>query len=171
MIALYLSLAACMGWGVADFLGGLKSRHLPTITVLAFSNIFGVAVISSMVYLRGSPLPVSPALLWAVAGGVAGIAAMFLLYKGLSVGSMSIVAPISATGVILPVILGVALGDRLTSFQLLGIVAAMMGSILVAREKDTTGHGRQLAGGVGYAAASAVAVGVFFYRYGPGERD
>jgi len=29
MLAIGLSLAACLGWGVADYLGGIKSRQLP----------------------------------------------------------------------------------------------------------------------------------------------
>jgi len=42
MLAIGLSLAACLCWGVADYLGGLKSRHLPVLTVLMLSALFGL---------------------------------------------------------------------------------------------------------------------------------
>lgn len=162
MFEMSLSLAACMGWGIADFLGGLKSRHLPAATVLMFSNVFGVVVISSIVCLRGTALPGDPALLWAVAAGIAGTGGMLMLYRGLAIGTMAIIAPISATGVILPVIVGVALGDTFSGLQLLGIGAAVSGTILVAREKGANGSEKRVASGVKFAAGAAVAAGLFF---------
>ncbi|MBW2193811.1 MAG: DMT family transporter [Deltaproteobacteria bacterium] len=162
MIAIGLSLAACLGWGIADFLGGLKSRQLPTITVLVLSNMIGITVIGLIVGLRGEALPGNPALLWAVAGGIAGIAAMLMLYQGLAVGSMSIIAPISATGVILPVILGIATGDTLSVTQKLGIASAMFGSVLAGMENGRNNQGKQLAEGVEFAVAAAVAIGLYF---------
>ena len=162
MIAIGLSLAAGMGWGIADFLGGLKSRHLPTITVLVFSNLFGITVIGLIVWLRGEALPGNPALLWAVAGGITGIASMLMLYKGLAEGPMSIVAPISATGVIIPVILGLATGDTLLVSQKIGIASAMLGSVLAGMENSRNIPGKHLAEGVKFAAAAAVAIGLYF---------
>jgi drug/metabolite transporter (DMT)-like permease len=160
VIALSLSLAACLGWGLADFLGGLESRRLPTITVLMFSNLFGLALIGAIVGLRGSSLPPPAAIRWAVAAGIAAIAAMFLLYKGLSRGKMAIVAPISATGVILPIAAGLAFGESLTGFQSLGIAAALAGSILAAR--GAKGGGGSGEAGVVFAAGAALATGIFF---------
>jgi hypothetical protein len=44
MLAIVLSLAAFL-WGVADYLGGSKSRQLPVFTVLMVSSFFGLALI------------------------------------------------------------------------------------------------------------------------------
>lgn len=162
MIALSLSLAACLGWGVADFLGGLKSRRLSVFSVLMLSSFFGLAAILVIVLVRGVAPPADPALLLAVVGGVAGVAAMFFLYRGFSIGSMAIVAPISATGVILPVIVSLAAGDRPTLLQQIGIAAAIMGTVLASREKNNGTKGSRLATGVGLAVGSAFAAGIFF---------
>jgi drug/metabolite transporter (DMT)-like permease len=162
LLALSLSLAACFGWGVADFLGGLKSRQLSVFTVLMVSSIFGLGVILVIVLVRGVAPPDNPVLLWAVAGGVAGLAAMFFLYRGLSIGSMAIVAPISATGVILPVIVSLAAGDNPTLLQKLGMAVAIIGAVLASREKNNDGNGNRLATGVGLAIGSAIAAGIFF---------
>jgi drug/metabolite transporter (DMT)-like permease len=162
LIALSLSLAACLGWGVADFLGGLKSRQLSVFSVLMLSSFFGLGAILSIVLVRGVPPPDDPALLLAVVGGVAGVAAMFFLYRGFSIGSMAIVAPISATGVILPVVVSLAAGDNPTLLQKLGIAAAIMGTVLASREKNNGGNGSHLSTGVGMAVGSAFAAGIFF---------
>ncbi len=162
MVALSLSLAACFGWGVADFLGGLKSRQLSVFSVLLVSSFFGLGTILSIVLIRGVAPPDDPALLLAVVGGLAGVAAMFFLYRGLSIGSMAIVAPISATGVILPVIVSLAGGDSPTLLQKLGMAAAIIGAVLASREKNNDGNGSRLATGVGLAVGSAIAAGIFF---------
>ena len=162
MVALSLSLAACLGWGVADFLGGLKSRQLSVFSVLMVSSFFGLGAILVIVLVRGVAPPGDPALLLAVVGGIAGVAAMFFLYRGLSIGSMAIVAPISATGVILPVIISLAAGDNPSFLQKLGIAAAIIGAVLASREKNDDGNGSRLSTGVGLAIGSAIAAGVFF---------
>jgi uncharacterized membrane protein len=149
-----------MGWGVADFLGGLKSRQLPIITVLMLSNAFGTVAVTFIVCVRGKAFPDNPALLWAVIAGIIGIVAMFSLYKGLSEGSMAVVAPISATGVILPVIFGITVGENLTNAQLIGIISAITGVIFAGREKDE--NTRNIARGSGFAVSAAVAIGLFY---------
>ena len=162
MLAVSLSLAACLGWGIADFLGGLKSRELPALTVLMVSSIIGLTLILSIVGLRGKALPNNPLLLLAFAGGIVGVVAMIMLYRGLAVGSMAIVAPISATGAMLPVLVGFASGEAPSRLQSLGMAAAIVGAALAARENDPDGKSNRLAAGAGLAAVSAIAIGIFF---------
>ena len=162
MIALSLSLAACFGWGVADFLGGLKSRQLSVFSVLIVSSFFGLGAILVIILVRGVTPPDNPVLLLAVVGGAAGLAAVFFLYRGFSVGSMAIVAPISATGVILPVIISLAAGDNPSLLQKLGMAIAITGTVLASREKNNDGNGKRLASGVGLAVGAAIAAGIFF---------
>jgi drug/metabolite transporter (DMT)-like permease len=162
LFALSLSLAACFGWGVADFLGGLKSRQLSVFTVLMLSSFFGLGAILIIVWIRGVAPPNDPALWLAVVGGVAGVVAMFCLYRGLSIGSMAIVAPISATGVILPVIVSLAAGDNPTLLQKSGMAIAIIGAVLASREKNDDGNGSRAATGMGLAVGSAIAAGIFF---------
>ena len=70
MIALSLSLAACFGWGVADFLGGLKSRQLSVFSVLIVSSFFGLGAILVIILVRGVTPPDNPVLLVAVVGAL-----------------------------------------------------------------------------------------------------
>ena len=51
-LAALLALAASLSWGVGDFLGGVKARVLPSLTVLAASQPFGLAALG---HRRRSP--------------------------------------------------------------------------------------------------------------------
>ena len=162
MLSITLSLTACLGWGLADFLGGLKSRQLPALTVLIYANFFGSLTIGAIVLLRGVFLPLNPELLWAVLGGLSGMLAMLMLYKGLAVGSMSIIAPLSASGVILPVLWGLIMGESLGLVRTLGIAVAICGVFCASREKDPFSQAKRLTRGLNLALGAALGFGLFF---------
>ncbi len=162
MTAILLSLGACLGWGVADFIAGIKSRRLPPLAVMILANPFGILIVSAIVIEHKVPFPRSPAMLWAVLSGFAGVFALYLLYQGLAVGPMAIVAPISGTGVIIPVLAGLLQGDSLTMMQLLGILTAVVGTFFAAREKKAPESPPRLVRGLNYALTSAIGVGLYF---------
>lgn len=95
----------------------------------------------------------------AMAGAVLGIAALGAFYKALSIGTMSIVAPISATGAAVPVIAGVAGGDRPGFLQVAGIAAAVTGVVLAAREAPDDDERRAADARQSIALALVAAVG------------
>jgi len=162
LTAIFLSLGACFGWGLADYIGGVKSRQLPALAVMLATTPFALLTIIAIVWVQGRPLPRSPEMIWGALSGVVGVIALYLLYKGLSVGSMSIVAPISGTGVILPIVLGIVQGDDLTFLQFLGILAAVTGTFFAAREAKANGREKGAVTGIKYAVASAFGVGLYF---------
>ena len=73
-------------------------------------------------------------------GGVASVVAISCFYKALAIGTMSIVAPISATNALIPFAVGIAAGERPTALQLAGVVLAAAGVILVAVEPARGGE-------------------------------
>src|SRR4029450_8636160 len=75
-----------------------------------------------------------------------------------------IVAPISATGAVFPVLFGVLRGERATLLQALGIALALIGIVLASRAADDkhSGHGPAVARGVGLAILAAAGFGGFF---------
>src|SRR5688500_12256019 len=124
-----------MSWGLADFTAGLKSRRLGVLTVLTWVEASGLVVVMTVIVATGEPLPDGRTALYAVIAGVCGVTALGAFYRALSVGTMSIVAPISATGVMLPVIVGLVTGDPLTVVIGLGMLAAIAGVLLASREE------------------------------------
>jgi drug/metabolite transporter (DMT)-like permease len=141
---LALAVAASLGWGIADFLGGVESRRLPVLQVMLVSQGLAFVLIAVVVAVSTHPPP-DVARLWpAAAGGLAGIAGLTAFYRALAIGTMSIVAPIAATGVCVPVIVGVAGGERPAALQLAGIAAAIAGVVLVSREADPDSEQRRV---------------------------
>jgi drug/metabolite transporter (DMT)-like permease len=123
-------------WGVADFVGGLQARRVAVLRVVLISQGVGLVWVIVVLAARGTGPPGFGRMLPAIASGVAGIVGLSAFYRALAVGTMSIVAPIAATGVVIPVIVGIAGGDHPAALQLAGIVAASIGVVLASREAD-----------------------------------
>jgi drug/metabolite transporter (DMT)-like permease len=160
LVSAFLALGASLTWGFGDFLGGVKARALPTLTVLAASQPFGLAALGIAVAVRGTGIP-GDEVAWAVLSAVVGTAGLFAFYRGMAAGAMSVVAPIAAVAAGVPVIWGVAVsGDRLHGLQALGLVAAVGGSVAASLELQP--ERRQLAAGVGWAALAMLAFGAYY---------
>lgn len=158
MTAIVLALAASLSWGIGDFLGGLSSRRLATLTVLATSEAAGLAAIALVVVAQQAEPPPATAFAAAAAAGVAGLIGLGCLYRGMAVGAMAIVAPISAAAAVVPVVVGLARGERPGALQLAGVALILVGVALASREP---GH-RRLAAGVPLALLAAAGFGGYF---------
>jgi drug/metabolite transporter (DMT)-like permease len=165
MSGLALALGSSLCWGISDFIAGIQARRAPLLLVVLISQGFGLIGVIVVLAARGVAPPALVSLLPAVAAGVAGTTALAAFYRALAVGNMSIVAPISATGVAVPVIVGIATGDHPAALQLAGIAAAVIGVILASREHDGSAHPldrRATRVAVGLALVAALGFGSFF---------
>lgn len=156
--ALLLAFASSISWGIADFLGGLTSRRLPVLNVLLASQGVGLVLIGLFMLIRWESPPGGDFVLWAPLSGVAGVIGLAAFYRGLAVGNMGVVAPISATAAVVPVVVGIASGDRPAAVQYLGLALALTGVVLASREEVSGGVAR----GAGLAVLSALGFGFFF---------
>jgi drug/metabolite transporter (DMT)-like permease len=163
-MAIALALAAAASWGLADFLAGLASRRFSVPVVLLLVEGGGLVVIAAVALLSGAAFFDDASDFWsAVAAGLSGVLGLGCFYRALAIGTMSVVAPISATGVALPVVVGVATGDQLSAVTALGLVAIVAGVVLASREQ----HDDAAAAATGRTAVvlallSAVGFGGFF---------
>ncbi|MEM9455245.1 MAG: EamA family transporter [Myxococcota bacterium] len=127
-----LALAAAFGFGAADFLGGIASRRAAVVAVIIVSQSIGLvlALIAATIL---SPIPGPAPLGWGALAGLAYGMALLLLYRGLSMGKMSVVAPISAVcAIVFPVLVGLVLGEEPGQMALVGIVFAILAIALVS---------------------------------------
>jgi drug/metabolite transporter (DMT)-like permease len=160
VLAAALALAASAVWGVGDFIGGLKARALPALTVIALSQPFGLAALGIAVAIRGTGVP-GPEVAWAALSAALGTVGLAAFYRGLASGAMSVVAPIAALAAGVPVIWGVLVaGDRIDGAQAIGFVAALGGSVAASVERQP-GRAR-IAAGVGWAALAMLAFGGYY---------
>lgn len=161
MIAAALALGAALIWGSIDFFAGLRSRAASATAVVAVSQSAGLLLAVVVVAATWAPVPSAKGLLWAAIAGVGGVVGIVGLYRGLAVGAMSIVAPITAAGTAIPVAVGVASGERPSWTQGAGLVLAFGGVVLASRENGEQPGGGKVAAGVGPALLGALGTGVF----------
>jgi drug/metabolite transporter (DMT)-like permease len=83
-------------------------------------------------------------------------------YRALAIGTMSVVAPISATGAAVPVLVGLAEGERPGVLQVAGMAVALAGVILASREPIEEGAAPPNRAAIGLALVAALGFGTFF---------
>jgi drug/metabolite transporter (DMT)-like permease len=133
-----LAALSAVVYGCADYFGGLATRRRPAPTVTVSSQLAGFATLAVLlVVVPGTP-SVADVLIGA-AGGLAGGTGIMLLYRSLALGTMSIVSPVTAAcAAIVPVLAGVAIGERPGGVAIAGIGCALAGITLVS---VVPGHG------------------------------
>lgn len=151
-----LALVAAFFYGLSDFVGGVASRRTsvwPVGLLACVGALAGSVVIAA--FNGGDPHGSDVA--WALLAGVGSGLGTAFLYRGFAAGRMGVVAPVSAVGsVLVPLITGVATGERPAVIGWLGIVLAIPAIWLVSREDDaapsegSTGLLDGIAAGLGF---------------------
>lgn len=174
-MASVLALVAAASWGGSDFLGGLAGRRagrdisLASALLGSLLGLAGLWVIAAIV--GGAPMTRSD-LVYAAGAGVGSAAGVSLLYRGLTIGKMGVVAPITGAGAVaLPVVVSTVTGDPPPALAWLGIVFALSAIALVSREQngDTTGTAQpahRWPPGLVEAIGSGLGFGVLFTLLG-----
>ena len=150
---------SALAWGGGDFGGGLLTRRTALFGVVLLSQLVGMALALALAIARGETAPTPADLGWSALAGVVGGVGITALYRGLAVGRMGIVAPV--TGVIaalIPVTAGIVLEGLPPPLVLVGIVLAVLAVVLVSRVADDERSGPS---GLGLALIAGVAIGLF----------
>jgi len=118
-------------WGTGDFLGGTLSRRVHPVAVIrsahGMATVFVALVVTSTgEWGRGGAVG------WGIVAGIVGSSGLGLFYAALSRGTMGVVAPVAGTGVVVPVVVGLAQGDEPGVVALVGIVTTIVGVVLVS---------------------------------------
>ena len=164
MAPLLISLAGAASWGVSDFLGGQQTRRLPVLGVLAVSQPAGLVLIALLIVLTGAD-PISAGKLGiAFLAGVASLGGLAAFYTAMAMGTVSVVAPIAALGVLVPVVVGLAAGESPAPIQLAGLVPAVAGVVVLSHE-ETPEHdegARAARLSIALAVVAGLGFGIFF---------
>ncbi|MCZ7588924.1 MAG: DMT family transporter [Gaiella sp.] len=155
-----LALLGAVSWGVGDFFGGLAARRVHVLTVVVLSQAVGLAGAAAWVAASAEKSPDVVHLLPAAGAGACGAIGLAALYRGMAVGAMGVVAPISAASPVVPLTVDVVRGVSPSPYQWLGIAAALGGIVLLARDSEA-GQAAKLASGVTLALVAALAFGLF----------
>jgi drug/metabolite transporter (DMT)-like permease len=138
MFAILGGLGTAVCWAIATLSSSRTSRMIGASSVLAWMMIVGlaVAILPALATAQAAPPLDAPLLAGLVIVGLSYTAGLLLAYLALSVGRVSIVAPILSTEGALAAVISVALGDPIAASTaiLLAVIAA--GIILTAYERS-----------------------------------
>ena len=132
-----LALGSAIAYGLSDFTGGVLTRRAHVFTVIFLSQLVSCMILLVALPFWGGPFS-WPAVRWGAAAGVAGMAGASLLYRGLAIGRMGVVAPITAVlAAAIPVTFGLVTGDRPGAIALIGVVVGLGAVVLVSSAPES----------------------------------
>ncbi|MFM8321976.1 MAG: EamA family transporter [Chloroflexota bacterium] len=162
-------LLSALVWGSADFAGGYASRRLSSFQTVVLGSMAGGLAMALIAWLSGEGWPAGEVFAWAGSAGLFGGLGIAMLYRGLSTGSVTLVAPTAAlVGAGLPVLVGVFTDGLPAWTQALGLLAGLAGISLVSSTPESpAGEGVQPRAllqrpGLGAAVSAGLAFGAFF---------
>jgi drug/metabolite transporter (DMT)-like permease len=172
-VAVFLGLLVALSYGAGDFLGGLSARQIAPLVVVQRSQLVGLGLLVVLVAVVPGQDPIAADLARGAAAGAIGAVGVGLLYRGLAVGAMAIVAPITAVGAaVLPVAWGLSSGERPGGLALTGVGLALVAVALISSAADPgvaggSSRGRE----VGLALVAGAAFGGVFVCLGNTSAD
>ena len=159
-----LAIGAALSWGTSDFFGGLAGRRSPrdiSVAVALWATVgglLGLGALSTVFPSQG----LTGRDVWLAAGaGTGGAFGVSMLYRGLRIGRMGVVAPITgALAAAVPVVVGAVAGERPGAVAWVGIGATLAAIVLASRPAAEHATGGRT--GVVEAVVSGVGFGIVF---------
>jgi drug/metabolite transporter (DMT)-like permease len=174
-VAVVLGLLTAVAYGAADFFGGLSSRRSTVASVVVWSQATSILLLAVLVVAVPHDAPQARDVGYGAIAGVIGCSGLVLLYRGLAVGRMSVVAPITAVGAaVLPVAWGLGQGERPSVAAWIGVALALLAVVFVSRSPEGEAVVERAAGGRAellLALGAGCAFGVVFILLGSTSED
>lgn len=138
-IAALFAVLASVGYGVSDVVSGAVVRRHATASLALWSQATGLVVLGVAAIIRRPEVPLL-GIVWGAAAGVLGALAVLTFYTALQRGRTSVVASVSGCGVVIPVLVGLVGGESVGWQAGAGVLAAVVGVLVVAATGDQDGH-------------------------------
>ena len=162
-VAILLAGLSALLYGAADFCGGLAARKSPLFAVLVFSQGIGLVVAVAASAVLGVSLPPVRDLAWGALAGLCGAVGVATLYSALATTIVAVASPVAAViGAAIPMLLGVATGDRPAILSWVGIALAIPAIVLLTAGPVEKGGGGKLRKAVWLGIVAGVSFGLFF---------
>jgi drug/metabolite transporter (DMT)-like permease len=172
MLAILGGLGAAVAWATATLCSSRSTRMIGEGPVLAWVMIVGLIVLTPVLVAGPGPGDVSDTdLVWLVVGGVGNAGGLLLVYRGLRVGKVGVVAPIASTEGAIAALVAILAGESLSAAVAATLVVIVAGIVLSARpaedapERGSEGH-REARVAVLCGVGAALSFGVSLYGIG-----
>lgn len=157
-----LGLLAAVLYGIGDFAGGIAARAHSAVTILLYSYPVGAVLMAVMLPLFPGELT-ARVVLFGTLGGLAGLMGVSIMYQLMVTAPMNVISPVTAVlAAIVPVFVGVAIGERPGASAWAGMAIGLVAVVLVSRTTEDHPHGRIGARVIALAFLSGVGFGLYF---------
>ena len=108
MLSILFGLCSAISWGAGDFTGGIAARKTGAYRTVFYGEVIGILALIFVIMIFGESIPNGRTWIFALLAGALGTMGLILLYYSMTIGLMSIAAPVSALlAAMLPVIVGI----------------------------------------------------------------
>lgn len=134
MLSIIYGILSAATWGAGDFAGGLASRKVGAYRAVFYADFIGLLILAVASFVYREPFPSTSGWINSLLAGALGSFGLLILYHSLSIGQMSIAAPVSALfAALLPVIVGAITEGLPSAIQLIGFVLALAAIWLISQ--------------------------------------
>ncbi|HKM51528.1 MAG TPA: EamA family transporter [Candidatus Bathyarchaeia archaeon] len=157
-------LAACC-LGCSDFVAKLSTHKIGYLRTALLMQYVGIAFLL-LIAFRDLPLlwEYSAVTRFALVLGIVNAVGTVALFKSFEVGQLSIVSPVASSYPALSIVLAVfLLNESISVIRFSGILAIMVGILLVSLQKSKASKTRHISAGIWYALIAFTCQGFLFF--------
>jgi drug/metabolite transporter (DMT)-like permease len=166
-------LGAALAWAVTTLTAARASPLIGSWSTLAWVMLIGLVVVGPIALAQGKPEGLdSGAVVWLAIAGLGNVGGLLLVYSGLRIGKVGVVAPIASSEGAVAAVVAVAAGEQLGAWTAVALVAIAAGIVLAARppaEQEEAGRDDPRA--AVFALGAAIAFGASLYATGRASLD
>lgn len=139
MVTVIFGISTAICWGICDFIGGSKSRQVGAYGMTLGTFCCGLLfMLPTAIGFSEAPMAWS-GWLWCMLAGAFDAIGILLLYLSMTMGRLSLAAPVSAiTAAALPVLFGVLTQGMPKPTIFLGLLLALAAVWMVSQEQDAS---------------------------------
>ena len=172
MLSIVYGLFAAIGWGTADFAGGLASRRVGAFPAVIFTELAGLAVLLPAALGWNEPRIEARNFLLCAAAGGAGMLALSALFQAFKEGQMSLAAPVSAvTAAVLPIGAGYITEGALEPVKLAGCGLALLAIWLISYNPVAGEEITRRLGALKLPLLAGIGFGLYFILFNLGSQE
>ena len=148
-----LAFVAAAGYAASDVTTARTVQRVRPAAIALWAHVIASVVLLAAALLTSTP-PDAAAIAAALAAGLVAGAGAVAYYAALKRGSASLLAPVAAAGLVLPVTVGVMRGERTALLAAIGTAVLLGGVALLARSRGDGARADRTAIALGLAAAA-----------------
>jgi hypothetical protein len=133
MMGIILGILSALVWGVAGVTGSLASRRIGAAAAIGWAMLLSMMAAVPLALLSGAPGRVDlRTALWILLIAACMLGGLVCVYAGVRYGSISVVAPISATYGGVAALISIIAGEPVTVIAIASLALAVVGAILAS---------------------------------------